>query len=371
MGVVETIPGVSGSTIALVGGIYERFIKSLKSFNLKFFNLIFKFKLKEAFLYIDGKFLISVLFGMILGIVLSIFTITKFLETNPHRVWAFFFGLVLASGIILLYKNFIQDFFVKKEDEDNNIENIEKEKKNKEKKRNELYISNSDLFSDKNNKIEKKENIIIKNNDLFDIIKNIFFFIIGLFGTLLLVFSEPAYANETLLFVFLAGILAISAFLLPGISGSFVLLLLGVYSFILNNLKSFIVKTDLESFLIIVVFSLGILFGVIFFSRFIHFIFKKWKKNLIMFLSGVIFGSLFKLWPWKNPEKIVLENGKIINLYSDNFNLENYIGSYKVILENNFIPAYSFDIYVVFLFFVLGFLSILLFNVLSEKKDYK
>ena len=107
----------------------------------------------------------------------------------------------------------------------------------------------------------------------------------------------PLEESKSLVYIFFSGAFAISAFLLPGISGSFVLLILGAYHLIMNSLKSFIEFRDMESLIVISVFSLGIFFGIITISRVLNFLFKKWKKSVMIFLIGVIFGSLVKLWP--------------------------------------------------------------------------
>ncbi len=359
MGIVETIPGISGSTIAIVSGIYEKIIKSINSFDLKLVNLLKKRNFKESWKYINGSFLLKVLLGMIIGIVTSIFTITALLKTHPTELWSFFFGLILTSGFYLGYKNF---FHTK------NKNNIKKIKQTKENIKNTNFISNADLFSTKTehqNNFIKNSNKINQNNNIKIKIINFAFFALGLFLTILLIHLVPATGSSSLPIIFLSGVASIIAFILPGISGSFVLLLLGMYSIIIPSIKDFLTTFNFNSFLISITFAFGMFFGILIFSKILNYLLTKWKDNLMAFLIGIIFGSLFKIWPWKITDKIILDNGTIVNVSNNSFN--NY-PNYKILTESNYIPQLNIETIQMIILMFIGSLSILLFIFITKTK---
>ena len=257
MGAANVIPGVSGGTIALITGIYEELINSLKSFDKKAIEFLLKREFLRLFYHINGKFL----FFLLLGIVLSVFSIAKLFEylllQYPTQIWAFFFGLIFASV---------------------------------------YYVG----------KTVKQWNT-----------KNTIFFILGTFVALLISFTNPApSSNESYMFVFFCGVIGISGMLLPGLSGSYILLLLGNYKLLMvdsinaisKSIKMLMIgdftflnnpdqKTGLIHFCL---FLFGSIFGMISFSRLIAWIFKQYKNITIALLTGFIFGSLAIIWPWKN-----------------------------------------------------------------------
>ena len=257
MGAANVIPGVSGGTIALITGIYEELINSLKSFDKKAIEFLLKREFLRLFYHINGKFL----FFLLLGIVLSVFSIAKLFEylllQYPIQIWAFFFGLVFASV---------------------------------------YYVG----------KTVKQWNT-----------KNTIFFILGTFVALLISFTNPApSSNESYMFVFFCGVIGISGMLLPGLSGSYILLLLGNYKLLMvdsinaisKSIKmlmlgdfTFLNNPDQKTGLIhFCLFLFGSIFGMISFSRLIAWIFKQYKNITIALLTGFIFGSLAIIWPWKN-----------------------------------------------------------------------
>ena len=359
MGIVETIPGISGSTIAIVSGIYEKIIKSINSFDLKLVNLLKKRNFKESWKYINGSFLLKVLSGMIIGIITSIFTITALLKTHPTELWSFFFGLILTSGFYLGYKNF---FYTK------NKNNIEKIKQTKENIKNTNFISNADLFSTETklqNDFTKNNNITSQNNNIKIKIIDFAFFALGLFLTILLIHLVPATGSSSLPIIFLSGIASIIAFILPGISGSFVLLLLGMYSIIIPSIKDFLTTFNFNSFLISITFTFGMFFGILIFSKILNYLLTKWKNNLMAFLIGIIFGSLFKIWPWKITDKIILDNGTIVNVSNNSFN--DY-SNYKILTESNYIPQLNIETIQMIILMFIGSLSILLFIFITKTK---
>ena len=257
MGAANVIPGVSGGTIALITGIYEELINSLKSFDKKALELLLKREFSNLLSHINGKFL----FFLLLGIGGSIFSIAKLFEylltEHPIQIWAFFFGLVFASV---------------------------------------YYVG----------KTVKEWNT-----------KTTSFFILGTFIALLISFTNPApSSNGNYLFVFFCGIIGVSGMLLPGLSGSYILMLLGNYKLLMvdsinaisKSIKmlmlgdlTFLNNSDQITALVhFCLFLLGSIFGMVSFSRLIAWVFKQYKNITIALLTGFIFGSLAIIWPWKN-----------------------------------------------------------------------
>ena len=232
MGAVDIIPGVSGGTIAFITGIYEELIKSLKSIDLQALKLLFTGKLRKFWAHINGTFLL-VLF---LGIATSVFSLAKvikFLLTEyPILLWGFFFGLIIASAFMIART------------------------------------------------VEKWT------------IQTIVAITVGGIGAYLITILTPATTPETALFTFGAGMIAICAMILPGISGSFLLLMMKQYERIVDALTSF----DLE---VILTFSSGAVLGLILFSKVLAWLFKKFHDVTIALLTGIMFGSLNTIWPWK------------------------------------------------------------------------
>ena len=261
MGIADMIPGVSGGTIALITGIYKELLTSLNMINLKFFNLIFQLKLRKLWSQYNLNFLIS----LILGIVFSLIIFSQFLViliTNYDiELWSFFFGLVAASILFLLKK-------------------------------------------------------ITKWNSIM-----YFFLFSGILIGISLQMLKPANFEITYPYIFLSGMLSITAMLLPGISGAYILLLMGSYEIMITSLSE-IVKLNTEYLLNIFSFILGAIISVKFFSKFLSWSFKKYSNQTFSCLIGFMIGSLPTLWPYKNIgynslsttlENIgILKNDKII-----------------------------------------------------------
>lgn len=232
MGAADVVPGVSGGTIAFISGIYERLIQAIRNIvpNLK---LIFKGQFKAFWKNIDGTFLLS----LVLGIVISLFTLahlmTYLLDNHPIQVWSFFCGLVLASTV-----------FVGRD---------------------------------------------VKWNW-----KTALAFLV--FTVLAFFITSPANApispGHAWWFLFLSGAIAICAMILPGISGSFILVLLGQYYFLLEAIKTLNIP-------IILIFVAGALIGILSFSNVLAWLFKHFKMITLASLTGFMLGSLNKIWPWK------------------------------------------------------------------------
>jgi len=232
MGAADVVPGVSGGTIAFISGIYEELIDSINSINLSLVSLWKREGLKAVWKKINGNFLVS----LILGILISILSLAKglswLLENEPVLLWAFFFGLVLASV-----------FFVGKE--------IPK-----------WTLGTLTVF---------------------------------LLGTVLayVITDLPASENSgSLPYLFLSGGLAICAMILPGISGAFILVLLGSYKTILDAVH----QRDLT---IVITVALGCVVGLLSFARILKWMFKNYRNTTLALLTGFILGSLNKIWPWK------------------------------------------------------------------------
>ena len=252
MGVANVIPGVSGGTIALVSKIYEELINSLKSFDKKALNLLFSCQIKSLIKYTNFYFLASIFSGSIIS-VFTIAILLKYLFSNyPVLIWAFFFGLILASII-----------FVGKRVQKWNI----------------------------------KTNISL---------------IIGMIIAISLSYTSPATENSNLLFVFICGIIGISGMMLPGLSGSYILILMGNYELLMVT-----AVTELNITLLSV-FFLGSIFGLISFSHLLSWLLKNYKDATLSLLTGFIIGSLQILWPWKEVAESVIINGqnKIISYSS-------------------------------------------------------
>ena len=232
MGAADVIPGVSGGTIAFLMGIYQELLDSIKSINGHSLKLLLTGKVGEFWRAINGWFLVSL--GA--GILVSIFSLARLmkylLEYHPVQLWSFFFGLILASAIYIL-----------------------------------------------------------KGLDKWSL-KNIISLLAGVAVAAYICIASPAQTPDTLWFVFLSGAIAICAMILPGISGSFILLLLGKYAFIMEAVTELNIP-------VLLVFAAGAGIGIVCFSHVLSWLLKKFYMLTIALLSGFMIGSLLKVWPWK------------------------------------------------------------------------
>ena len=250
MGVANVIPGVSGGTIALITEIYEDLINSLKSFDKKAFQLLLSFNIKDFITHTNFYFLTAVFSGSIVS-VFTVASLFKYLfENYPILIWAFFFGLIVASII---------------------------------------YVG-------KRIKTWSKATIIS--------------LLIGTIVSISISFMTPATENSNLFFVFLCGILGISGMILPGLSGSFILILMGNYKLLMVT-----AVTELNVILL-GVFFLGSAFGLMSFSHILAWVLKKYKDETLGILTGFIIGSLSIIWPWKEIAESLIVNGKVISYNS-------------------------------------------------------
>lgn len=232
MGGADVIPGVSGGTIAFISGIYDELINSLKSFDLHAFRLLASFQISAFWKKVNAGFLLSVLAGIATSLLSLARLMTHLLEHYPIQVWSFFFGLILVSSPLILRD-------------------------------------------------------IHKWN-----IATIFFGLLGVAIAYLITILTPTDTPNHLAFIFFCGALAICAMILPGISGAFILLLIGKYEYMINALISF----DLP---VILVFGAGCIIGLLSFSHFLSWLLLHFRYPALSLLAGFMIGSLNKVWPWK------------------------------------------------------------------------
>ncbi len=297
MGAANVIPGVSGGTIALITGIFERLIDSLKSFDLKALRLLLKGKFKEFAKHTDFVFLLVVMFGAVVSIV-SLAKILTFLFVNyPIFIWAYFFGLILASV-----------WFVGK--------TIDK------------WTIGVGLW-----------------------------FTLGTAIAVVITILNPATENASFLYLFLSGVVAICSMILPGLSGSFILVLMGEYELVLRAVDEF-------NFMQLLPVALGAGLGLLAFAHLLSWLYKKYKNQTIALLTGFILGSLAILWPWK---KSFDKNGILIN--TDKFGKLLGEGEIKVFGYERIIPNLDTIFFISILLAVLGFLSIWIIEKTASKKE--
>jgi len=233
MGAADVVPGVSGGTIAFISGIYEELLTSISSINLGLIGVLRKQGIKAFWSQVNGNFLLALFAGIFISIISLAKVIESLLENHPILIWSFFLGLVLASII---------------------------------------YVTKQ----------------IAKWN-----FGSIFLMLFGAVLAYYITTLNPLMSeNSSSWFLFLAGAIAICAMILPGISGSFILVLLGAYKPVLNAVNS-------KNFLSISIFIVGAIVGLLSFSRILKWLFKNYKNYTLAILTGFIIGSLNKIWPWK------------------------------------------------------------------------
>ena len=245
MGAADVIPGVSGGTIAFIMGIYDEFVGSIASINAEAMKLLFKGQFKAFWKHINGTFLVSIVLGIGISVVLLAGLMQTLLTVYPIQTWAFFFGLIVASSIFIL-----------------------------------RGISGWKL-------------------------REILFLILGgVLGVTVCTLS-PTQTPDALWFIFLSGAIAICAMILPGISGSFILLILGKYQYIMAAISGLVAGENFgQNLLILCVFLVGAVVGILGFSKFLHWLLARWNKETLIVLAGFIIGSLVKVWPWSNTEAL-------------------------------------------------------------------
>lgn len=280
MGAADVVPGVSGGTIAFIAGIYDELINSIKSINMHSLKLLFTGKIAAFWKAVNGNFL----FALLLGIAISVFSLAKLITylllNEPVLVWSFFFGLVLAST-----------WFVTKD---------------------------------------------IKGWNW----KTVAGFVGGAVIAYYITVATPAETSTNLMFIFLCGAIAICAMILPGISGSFILVLLGKYFYVMEAVKTL----DL---VVLGVFAFGAALGITSFSRVLSYALKNFRNITLSVLSGFMLGSLNKVWPWKEVEKLVSD-------------------CHEVMIEHNIAPNTEVAEAVVLM--LIGFILVYVLEKISAKK---
>ena len=288
MGAADVVPGVSGGTIAFISGIYEELIDSISKVKLATLKLWKKEGFAEMWRELNGNFLISLAIGIGLSIITLAKLIRHLLETQPILIWSFFFGLVLASII---------------------------------------YVARQ-----------------ITRWNLGAIILLVTGALLAYFITTL----TPQTTNVSYPYVFLSGALAICAMILPGISGSFILLLLGMYKPVLDAIHD-------KNVGLLATLMLGAVVGLLSFSRLLKWLFDHYENLTLAVLTGFIIGSLNKIWPWKEVLKSEMINGKL-----------------KILEEKSVLPTtYDGDPQLVYalLLAAAGFLFIILLERIALKKN--
>ena len=246
MGAADVIPGVSGGTIAFIMGIYDEFVGSIARVDSEAVKFLLKGRLRDFWKHINGSFLLAIVAGIGVSVVSLAGLMQMLLSDFPIQTWAFFFGLIVASSIFIL-----------------------------------RGISGW-KWSDG------------------------LFLVLGCVLGVVVCTLSPTKTPDALWFIFLSGAIAICAMILPGISGSFILLILGKYQYVMGCISGLVAGEDFAAnLLIIAVFLIGAVVGIISFSKFLHWLLARWHKETLIVLAGFIIGSLVKVWPWSNMEAIV------------------------------------------------------------------
>jgi putative membrane protein len=232
MGAADVIPGVSGGTVAFISGIYDELLHSIKAIDMEAFRLLLKFQISRFWSKINGKFLVTLLAGIVTSLLSLAKLMIYLLANQPILIWSFFFGLILVAAPLVLRE-------IKK------------------------WSANTILS-----------------------------FVAGIVVAYYITVVTPTESPNNLFFIFFSGALAICAMILPGISGAFILLLIGKYQYMITALIEF-------NFPIVLVFAAGCLVGIISFSRLLSWILNHYHSVAIAMLAGFMLGSLNKVWPWR------------------------------------------------------------------------
>lgn len=317
MGAANKVPGVSGGMVAFVAGFYEEFIYSLQKINGKAFKLLINGRYRSFWAYINARFL-----GLlILGMIISYFSVSKlldfFLEHYELYVWSAFFGMIIGS-IYYVAKDFGTW--------------------------NRTYMA---------------------------------YLFLGIVVGVGISFLEPAKQNDHLLFVFFCGMIGVSGMTLPGLSGSFILILLGNYVLLLvdsvNALYDSIFdvfqgdfdfvqdQSRIDLLKVLVIFSLGSLAGLVTLSHFLGYLLKRYKKATFAVIIGFITGSLGVVWPWKNEEFDLDQFGNV---------LLDANGKEVIVGYHRFFPSeFSFDTFLAIFFIIVGILLVVSLEVYQKRNS--
>ncbi|MEX1137616.1 MAG: DUF368 domain-containing protein [Balneolales bacterium] len=256
MGSADVVPGVSGGTMALILGIYYRLINAIKSVDTQFFRLLLSFKIAEALRQVHFFFLGSLFAGIIAAVVFftRVVPLPVLIHTNPEPVYGLFFGLI-AGSVYLLIKSLPQFGWEEA-----------------------LFLLGGTVFG---------------------------FWVVNL---------VPTDTPENALFVFATGAIAITAMVLPGISGSFMLLILRKYDYILSNIALLGTAETLEALTVLVPFGLGMIAGVAAFTRLLSWLLDRFYIRTICILVGFMIGSLYVIWPFQEREFVEIVETEVVNV---------------------------------------------------------
>ncbi|MEZ7196575.1 DUF368 domain-containing protein [Pseudodesulfovibrio karagichevae] len=288
MGGADIIPGVSGGTIAFITGIYSQLVDAIRSFDFLFVRRLLRLDLKGALAEVHARFLACLLFGILTAIVTMAGVMNYMLNNRPVEIWSLFFGLIAAS----------------------------------------IFVVGREI---------KPLSAV-----------NLGFVLLGAVGSYLLVGMIPVSTPETLSFIFLCGAIAICAMILPGISGAFLLLMLGKYEYVTRTLKNPFLW---DNFVVIAAFAAGAVVGIVLFSRVLHFLLNRWHAATVSVLTGFMIGALRKVWPWKEVLESAVIRGKI-----------------RVLRTQNVLPdGFSGEVALALGLFVLGVLVVVVLERLSNR----
>ena len=241
MGMADVVPGVSGGTIAFISGIYEELLDSIRSVDATALRLLLRFRLAEFWRHINGRFLLPVLLGIAVAIFSLARLMTYLLTNQPIAIWSFLLGLVVGSALLVARQIGRWDW------------------------------------------------------------RTVLAFAVGAAAAWWITVATPAETPDDWWFVMLSGAIAICAMILPGISGAFILLLLGKYQYIMHAVGEFDIP-------VIAVFVIGAAAGIISFSHLLSWLLKHWHDVTVAVLMGFMVGSLNKVWPWKETVETYLDS---------------------------------------------------------------
>lgn len=287
MGAADVVPGVSGGTMAFILGIYEELLASIRAFDLQFLKLLSRLKIKEALNHTSWRFLTA----LFLGIFLAIFSLARILswllQNHPVLIWSFFFGLILAS----------------------------------------VYAVGRHL---------QKWTLPV----------SVWMFL-GTVGSWFLVGLVPVNTPDSPWFIFMSGAIAICAMILPGISGSFILVLLGKYAYLLEAVNR-------RDFLPLILAAVGAGLGLITFVRFLSWLLQKYRDPTLAVLTGLMLGALRKVWPWK----------KTLETMTDSH------GNVLIISQANTLPPHwNLEVSLALCLTIIGFLAVFLLTLRASKES--
>jgi len=289
MGAADVVPGVSGGTIAFISGIYEELLTAISTINLSLLKTLKKEGFKVAWKQLNGNFLLSLFVGIFVSIISLAKIIKHLLENEPILLWSFFFGLVSASII---------------------------------------YIGKQ-----------------VVNWNFKIVVLGVF----GIaFGYVITIIPSTSSTEINYLFLIFAGAIASCAMILPGISGSYILLLIGVYPIVMTAITT-------KDFKIIAAIGIGVILGLLSFSKLLKWLFTNYKNQMLIVLTGIMLGSLNKVWPWKIT----------VSTYTNSHGLT------KPLLEQSISPfSYEGDaeLTMAIIFAVIGFCLILLMERIAIQK---